>query len=181
MRSSKYRVTIPTEVWAKMLRDSGAPEPWADPDAAEKFAAAIRRRRANEISENTVRKNAQIAIATLKNDDVIHEMIRAYEQRIMLHSRDRSAARVLAVGRLTQALRVLEDALPVKRSRPALGWHLDAVELFGLYVNHVNPRSGRSANGPAVKFIEKALTAMGHGGGRSADAIAKILQRRRFT
>jgi hypothetical protein len=57
-------------------------------------------------------------------------------------------------------------------------WHLDAARLLDGYRSVVNALAGRSAQGPAVRFIERALEVMGYRPVPTPVAIERALRRR---
>jgi hypothetical protein len=155
----KRRVNIPPERWAEMLRDAGAPEPWVDPEAPYKFAAAITNRAWDAAKpNNTSRRKVQLAIKSLRDEDVMLAMVRSYEGKLTL---DKPAlSRRIAVRDLARALDHLKQALPIT-IKQAKASHRDIIRLFSLYRVHVDTSTKIST--AAVRFIQAALQAIGHG------------------
>src|SRR5260370_12727226 len=155
------RVSSSAEQWATMLRKAREPEVWADPEAARKFAAAIAYRTPDiPPPSRTLRKKVQIALAVLKDEEAQFAMVRAYEQT--LTPDNLAASRRIAVRDLTEARGRLQQAVPIELARDAKAWPTDAARLFALYRELVDPKGGISPGGPAVRFIDAALKAMGH-------------------
>jgi hypothetical protein len=180
MSKGDLEITITPDEWTELLRAAKAPEPWADPNAAQKFAAAITSRELDTLPRMAWDR-ARDAVDELRR--VLPEMIRAREQTLeRLAERGRSHYRIADTVRAdTEALRLLQQALPEPHvfalPRRGKAWHIDAERLLLLYREHVNPKSGMTAKGRAVNFIALALKRMGHGV-REPNAIEKALRRR---
>jgi hypothetical protein len=170
------RIAISAERFAEMLRAAKAP---ADPDAPGKFAAAITYVTPDiPPPSRTTRKKVQIALAALKDEEAQLAMVRAYEQTITPDYP--AAARRIAIRDFSQARERLQQAVPIEPARDTKAWPTDAVRLFTLYRELVDPKGGISPGGPAVRFIYSALKAMGHRP-QSMGAVAQALQRWRKT
>jgi hypothetical protein len=172
---------IPPEKWAKMLRDAGAPEPWRDPNAAEKFSAAIASRVLDPVRRRrNSRDKARDAVTVLRR--VLPEIIGEDEYWLNEYARrgygtDPDQRAELGVyRRLQQALP--EPCVFAKRRAPGKSWHSDAVRLFRHYQGLVDPDSRISADGPVAKFIKSALEEMGHRHNVTHFGIAKAIQRK---
>ena len=175
-------ISIPPDDWAVMLRQAGAPEPWADPDAAQRFAAGITFR----WPEAPKRKRgafdrARDAIAELHR--VLPGIIADYER--WLSELDNPPAEFqdrIVVAARTQTERELDDlhrlfvALPELRwklGKPqTVPWHCDAARLYALYLRDVDPAAGISADGPPVRFVQFALVRMRSRGPTADDDLA---------
>jgi hypothetical protein len=185
-------VTITADEFAAMLRCSGAPESWADPCAAQKLAEEITFRWPDErVSPPSTFRRAQDAIDMLR--EVLPEIVKSLERLLDAMNRPPPGPMIVDHGAEKRLLANLEaflglqQALPERRllevprrgrsTQPA--WHTDAIRLFALYQNLVDPRSGISADGPGVRFIKAVLLRMDHRKTLEPLAIAKALQRHR--
>ena len=184
--SSDLKISISPEKWVAMLRKAGAPQPWADPNAAERFATAITFQwPAAEPRTRNAYDRASDAIAELRR--VLPEIIAADEgfvaaldapppdfQRPMVAIARFGMKRELCdLRRLSAALPELHWELGKSRTPP---WQVDAARLHTLYLRHINHNAGISADGPLVRFIVLAIRRMRSQTVESL-AVAKALQR----
>jgi hypothetical protein len=183
LRASHILISPPIspDRWRDILQASGVLESsWVDPNAPDKFAAAITSRVRDLVQrEPAPRSNSEKvrdAVAVLRR--TLPQVIREYENSVEEWARK---GYDLDLGGL-EAARRLQAALPEPRwlapsppmERPD---HFDARRLLRLYRKHVDPNSGISADGPPLKVVLAGLRAMGHKPQSSA-AIAKALQRK---
>jgi hypothetical protein len=154
-------VLKPNEV-AEALRQAGAPEPWENPPIAVG-------RIDNFVPDGISPAYREVRAAVSKLRQFLPDLIDEFDQqRHVMNDRERfprlSGRRLTIFGphnehvdqfrRLKSVLDdILEEITPGKKG-PTATWHRDAISLLNLYRRIVGPKSGISANGPTVTFIE---------------------------
>jgi hypothetical protein len=161
---------------------------WADQNAPLKFASAITYRETDGGTSRAVWDRADDAVEELRRilPDIVKSQQRMLDEIVERGWSERRIADLVREDLETSQR--LWQALPERRlfaQPPSVGkpWHRDAARLFRLYKNWVNPKTGISPNGPAVRFIEATLRRMGHTAQLDAStnprgAIAQCLRRR---
>jgi DNA-binding TFAR19-related protein (PDSD5 family) len=174
------RIAISAARIAEMLRAAKAPEPWADPQAPRKIAAAIMDREPKPT--RTAWDRAREAVDELRR--VLPQLAEQREKTLAeLAARGRSDSRIADMVRADRdAIRRLLDTLPEPRvlalPRPiGKPWFVDALRLWHLYRKLVDPQARISRDGPSIRFIAAALKEMGHPIVEPG-TIARALQRR---
>jgi hypothetical protein len=78
-------------------------------------------------------------------------------------AREMRALRDGALSRLDtfKKLLALTESLP-KRARDSIAWHLDGAKILEVYRLDIDPLTGISPNGPAIRFIRTALQYIGY-------------------
>lgn len=176
----------PTE-WAVMLREAGAPEPWCDPDAPQRFAAIVTDRyQPTPPRQRNALDCARDAIAELRRvvPEIIAEKERwEAENDFRVCTGSPNVPTWPSLRDEIQKWRCLLAALPELPEKPAVlrvtPWHLDAAQLYALYVLYVDRGAGISAGGPVCRFVLMALRRMGVREAIEQEAIAKALRRMR--
>jgi hypothetical protein len=176
-----------------MLETTGAPPQWHNSDAHKRFAASITfrwpaptKRQANLYNRtreliDRLQGVLPMVIADMEGQlKALDNPPPEFQQRATARARSAVMREVHQLKRLLAALPELAWERSPSRDRRQLQidyWHTDAARLYALYKRHVDPKSGKSADGPAVRFVEAALRRMGYQHLPSRSAIAKELQR----
>lgn len=183
-----------------MLRQAGAPEPWARPDSLPTLAstlddAAALRPGIPVSPEVETRRKAQAAIVTLRR--LLPELAAwsvyngrnptllsgAHTPKGLVEHQKKYAAQAVAEMALHEALfdvhrPIPASMLPVKPSNRS-HWHFAAAGLWLIYRSVVG-QAGKSQHGPAARFVSLALARAGYGQ-RDTAAIEKALARHWLT
>jgi hypothetical protein len=155
----------PEEV-AGALREAGAPEPWQNPTAAVG-------RIDNFVPVGISQAYREVRAALRKLQKFLPSLIEEFEQQLQSVNAPERFPRIL--GHRTSAIihvrynehlgqfqelkssldRILEELSLGKE--PTASWHANAVSLYRVYCEIVGPKSGISADGPAVRFVQIVL------------------------
>jgi len=146
---------------AEALREAGAPEPWQKPPVAvgriDNFVP---------VGISLAHREVRAALSKLRRflPDVIEELEQQHRfvndpgrfQRVWSGSItfDNGHTDHLELYRYINSILGEHDyRVPLKKG-PTANWHANAISLLNVYRQTVGPKSGISADGPAVKFIE---------------------------
>jgi hypothetical protein len=178
-----YSEVIGPHEIAELLRTAGAPEPWANPGApvmvgrvddflledapneaaAQKAINQLRRALPKIIFERL--SDLAPAFATPPPEEPLATLA-SYMKR-----------QLAALIQLREALSNVGDLVPSRKKGSRANWQHDALELFRVYRAVVDPNSGYSADGPAVRFVQAALQRLG-AGKHELDAIDSAIRAR---
>jgi hypothetical protein len=166
---------------AEMLRASGAPEPWENPEKCETIGVVTLTPLDEGFYDEKASKKAQAAIQTLRQylpkvlqshiallssiDGYTEQEPTAHALRLLEGRQHYCKLLQDKISSLERFSKAVEEAPEIIVRRRGFGmradWHHHAHRLFGYYRSVVDRDCGISAEGPAARFIFTALTRLG--------------------